>query len=217
MKFNRAFVLVLAMVSFGAVPAAADVVVKLSPLLEENYERMNKMESRREEFFRKNRKEGVGPQFVRTTNRARFAKAEFGNERLIPDVEDFSIKALIEAMVEHDLKHAANYQDGETLLVEIEEFFASNYPVNNFRSFNNRMKGRISVVDAEGNTLRSEAFTQVLVPEFSAHRGYDGPDYAYLRESVGVRMAPVLASFLKHGIEALYPGSNIPGPVLLRE
>ncbi len=219
MRLSKLFILTTLLLGFGAAqPAvAADVEVNFSPLIQKNLARLNIMEKKREAFFRKYREEGANRIPNSIVNVTRFSGTEFGTERLIPQVEDFSVSALVEAMATYSLAQVKTHNKAHRLVVEIDKFYASNYSLAKFKSFNTRMSGRISLVDASGKTVASEKVSTAIVPQFTGTRSYTGSEYAFLGQSKDVRMAPVLATFLRKGIKKLYPGADVPGPIFLRE
>ena len=212
-------ILAFGLAAFGAAGTASamDVEVKFAPRIANNLSGIDRIEGKREAFFREHRVEGPNRRRVRNLNTSVFIDTEFGNERLIPEMEDFSFANLVEAMAEHSLSQVEGRDESQTLLVEIDNFWTSNYSLNKFNSFNTRMVGTVSLLDENGNTVASEKIDTVLVPQFTADFNYTGPEYAYLRQSANVRVAPVLATFLKKGIERLYPGSDVPGPIFIRQ
>lgn len=196
--------------------SAMDVEVKLSSRIENNLKSIDRIELRRESFFREYRVEGANRRPVGNLNVNRFAETEFGNERLIPEIDDFSFANLAEAMAEHSLSKVEGHNPDHKLVVEIDNFWVSNYSLNKFASFNTRMVGTVSLVDASGNTVASEEVDTPIVPQFTQAWNYQGPEYAYLLASANVRVAPVMATFLEKGIERLYPDSDVPGPIFVR-
>ena len=212
-------VLMIGLAAFASTGAASavDVEVKFSPRIENNMGGIDRIENKREAFFREHRIEGANRRQVRNLNTSVYVGTEFGNERLIPDVEDFSFANLVEAMAEHNLAQVENRDDSQKLVVEIDNFWVSNYSLNKFSSFNTRMIGTVSLVDADGNVVDSKKIDTVILPKFTANFNYTGPNYAFLRQSANVRVAPVLATFLEKGVEQLYPGSDVPGPIFIRE
>lgn len=219
MRLSKLFILTTLLLGFGAAqPAvAADVEVKFSPTIQENLARLNIMEKKREAFFRKYREEGANRIPNSIVNVTRFSGTEFGTERLIPKMEDFSVAALVEAMATYNLAQVEGHNKAHRLVVEIDKFFASNYSLAKFSSFNTRMSGRVSLVDSSGKTIASEKVSTAIVPQFTGNRSYTGSEYAFLGQSMNVRMAPVLATFLRKGIKKLYPAADVPGPIFLRE
>lgn len=196
---------------------AADVDVKFSQRIQESLPRLDRIEKTREVYFRKYREEGANRRPNSVRNISRFSGTEFGAERLIPEVDDFNITALTKAMASHGLKQAKSHDDANKLVVEIEEFFAANYSLAKFSSFNTRMKGTVSLVDPSGKVIASEDVSTVILPQFTGTTSYTGDQYAFMRQSMNVRMAPILATFIEKGIEGLYPDADVPGPIFLRQ
>lgn len=197
--------------------SASEVEVVFAQRIQNNLSRIDQMEKKREAFFRENRVEGANRRPNSRLNVGRFANAEFATERLIPNVEDFSVTALVKAMAAYNLGKVAAHNPDHKLVVEINEFYASNYSLAPFTSFNTRMQGSVSLVDASGTVINRQDVTTALVPQWTGSWSYKGTEHAFLDESMDVRFAPILANFLKKGIEKLYPGADVPGPIFLRE
>jgi len=207
----------LAGIGVPQIANAADVDVKFSPRIQESLARIDQIEKKREVYFRKYRQEGANRRPNDVRNVSRFVGTEFGTERLIPEVDDFNIVALAKAMALHDLKQAKSHDAANKIVVQIDEFFAANYSLAKFSSFNTRMKGTVSLVDPTGKTIASKDVATVILPQFSGSTSYTGSEYAFLRQSMDVRMAPILATFIEKGIEGLYPDADVPGPIFLRQ
>lgn len=201
----------------GSLSASAmDVEVKLSPRIEKNLKSIDRIELRRESFFREYRVEGANRRPVGNLNVNRFSETEFANERLIPEIDDFSFVNLAAAMAEHSLSKVEEHNPGHKLVVEIDKFWVTNYSLTKFASFNTRMVGTVSLVDAAGKTVASEEVDTPIVPQFTQSWNYQGSEYAYLIDSANVRVAPLMATFLEKGIERLYPDADVPGPIFVR-
>lgn len=200
--------------SLGAFAADAEVV--FTGRVAKDLPRLEKLEQRREKFFREYRQEGARRVDVSKIDAALFAKAEFAHERLIPNEDDFSIQALANAMAVYSFDKVAARNPGEHLKVEIENFNISNYSLSRYSQGPTRMNGTVSILDAAGKVIRSEEISHALVPQWTNNRSYDGPEYAYLRESQDVRMGPMIASFIEKGLETLYPGADAPGPIFIQ-
>lgn len=193
-----------------------DVEIKFSDRIQENLKSIDRIELRREKFFRKYRIEGANRRDVGNLNRSRFNNTEFATERLIPEIDDFSVNALMNAVLENSLEKVTDADPDHTLVVEIENFWVQNYSLNRFSTFNTRMKGKFSLLDASGATVASEEIDTVLVPQFTGQWNYDGPEYAFLDQSRDVRIAPIFSYFAKRGIESLYPDADVPGPIFVK-
>ena len=196
--------------------SAMDVEVKLSDRIESNLKSINRIETRRETFFREYRVEGANRRPVGNLNVNRFAETQFANERLIPDVDDFSFENLAEAMAAYSLSKVKGAKPDHKLVVEIENFWVSNYSLNKFATFNTRMMGTFNLVDASGNVVASEKVDTPIVPQFTQAWNYQGTEYAYLIDSANVRVSPIMATFMEKGIERLYPNADVPGPIFVR-
>lgn len=217
MKLVKSLAMALALAGFAQIASAQDVEVKFSPRIENNLSSIDRIELKREKYFREYRLEGANRRNVRNLNTSVFIETEFANERLIPDIEDFSFRALVEAMAAHDLNHVDGRDPAHRLVVEIDKFWVSNYSLNKFSSFNTRMVGTVSLVDASGATVASKDVDTIILPQFTPAWNYKGREYAFLNQSANVRVAPVLATFLKKGIEGVYPEADVPGPIFIRQ
>ncbi|WP_262694607.1 hypothetical protein [Kordiimonas aquimaris] len=199
-----------------AVPASADVEVVFSEQIEGDMDRLNQLEVRREEFFRKYRQEGSRRFRPGRADQVYFKNVKFAHEKLIPEVDDYSVQALANAMVAYNLSKIESHNPAHTLRVEIDDFNVSNYSLARYSQGPTRMKGTMSIIDANGRVVRSERVVTALLPKFSSVIRYDGEEYAYLRDMMNVRVGPMLASFLEKGMEDLYPDADVPGPIFLR-
>lgn len=216
MKLIKLLAVAVAFLGLATPASAMDVDVKFSSKIEDHLSSIDRIELRRETFFREYRVEGANRRQVGNLNVNRFAETEFANERLIPDIDDFSFENLVAAMAEYDLKQIEDHNPDHKLVVEIENFWVSNYSLNRFQSFNTRMVGTVSLVDASGAVVASKEVDTVILPQFTQSWNYQGSEFAYLAQSANVRVSPILATFLKKGIEGLYPDADLPGPIFVR-
>jgi hypothetical protein len=213
---KSSIVISMLMTAFSASAFAAEAEVVFTGRIAKDLSRIDNLELVREKFFRKNRREGVG-KFERSRIRAGlFVKAEFANERLIPNIDDFSIQALANAMATYSFDKEPQRTPGENLKVEIENFSIISYSLARYSQGPTRMKGKVSVLDDAGNVIRTVDVFHAMVPRWTNNRSYDGAEYAYARDSGNVRIAPMIASFIEQGLEELYPGSDVPGPIFIQ-
>lgn len=210
-----AFTVLLTGVS-GVYAEQSSVEVVFGDRITENIDALNRIEVQREKFFRQHRFELNNGARGGNAPKAFFTKTEFGNERVMPDIDDFSFANFTEAMAAYAFDQVEDKVPGHTLKVEIDNFFLSRHSLAKFSSFNSRMKGRMSILDANGNEVRSVKVNTQILPTFTSKRAYDGPQLAYLAESRDVRYGPMLASFIEKGIEKLYPDADVPGPIFIR-
>lgn len=202
-------------------PAQADasggsVDVIFGDRIQANMNALDRIETQREQFFREHRFELNNGQRGGNAPQAFFTKTEFGNERVVPDIDNFSFASFTEAMADYNFNMVEEREAGHRLKVEIDNFFLARHSLAKFSSFNTRMKGRMSILDADGNEVRSVKVNTQILPTFTSKRAYDGPQHAYLTEAMDVRYGPILATFLEKGIEKLYPDADVPGPIFIR-
>jgi hypothetical protein len=193
------------------------IELSFSKYLDKRMDRISAIDKRREEVFRKFRRDG-GRQAQRprdALNNSRF-QTEWANERLIPDIDDYSVPTLISEMMKRGVD-AANPEgfDGKIVL-EIKDLFVANFPLASINSFNSRMKGVVKHYDASGQLIAEHKVWTALVPKFSATRNYKGPDYAYLTTSGATRVGPVAAEFTAKALEKVFPDYDAPDLVFLR-
>lgn len=197
-------------------PAAADVEVIFSERIMGDMAALNQLELRREEFFREYRQEGARRFRPQRVDQVFLTGVDFAHEKLIPELEEYSVQALADAMAQYNLAQIKEHNPNHTLRIEIEDFNISNYSLARYAQGPTRMKGTMSIIDEAGNVVRSEKVRTAMLPKFTSVRRYDGKEYAYMRETMDVRMGPMLASFMEKGMEDLYPEADVPGPIFIR-
>lgn len=207
--------------AFSLAAAQADasggsVEVVFGDRIQANMNALDRIETQREQFFREHRFELNNGQRGGNAPQAFFTKTVFGNERVVPEIENFSLERFTAAMADYNFNMVENREPGHRLKVEIDNFYLARHSLAKFSSFNTRMEGRMSIVDAGGNEVRSVEVNTQILPTFTSKRAYDGPQHAYLTEAMDVRFGPILASFLEKGIEQLYPDADVPGPIFIR-
>ena len=71
-------------------------------------------------------------------------------------IRNMTFENLVQATVAEGLSQLGHSYDGHTLLIEIDSFSIPGYSLARFRGMRTRMKGRFSLIDAEGNVIASE-------------------------------------------------------------
>lgn len=200
------------------VPAvSADVHVTFSEELNEKMDRIDAIEIRRETQFRKHGIESIGN--VNATRlkfeARRYRGTEWGNERAIPELKDFSTQNLIAAMIERGVEEAAPGFEGD-IHVHVKKLKVANFSLATLQSFQSWMEGDVTVKDADGNILDEHHINTGIVPKFSVSTRYKGRGYAFRDRYVGTRVGPIAAEFSQKALEKMYPSYDAPGLVVLR-
>lgn len=191
-----------------------EVAVSFSDKLQAQISRLNAIEMKREVYFRKyrgERRHGPPPRLART----RFGKIEYGVERLIPDVKDFSLENVIRRAFQRNLGLMELKNTPVRVVVHIDEMTIQNSPLARLSSFNTYMKGKVELFDSKGMSLGAVDITRNLFNNRSADRQYDGPEYAFLAESAIVRAAPIALEFVEKALERLYHDKDVPGVIFI--
>ena len=207
--------------NLGMVHAALDsrseapvVDVIFTGRIQEDLARIDKLELRREKYFRKHR--GETRRFgVPRLARSRYGKAEFALERLFPNLDNLGFESLIRRGVLQGLEAMKPDNRPARLKVTLLEMRIADYSVARYRSHATTMKGVVEVFDAEGVRTSGVKLTWEMIPLYTNDRGYSGREYVFLRESAYVRIAPVTLGFLEKALEQLFPGKDAPGPIFI--
>jgi hypothetical protein len=224
LKLTLALTMAL-MMTAGLAPAQAqtrtqteadiEVQVSLSPALQKQISRIDRVEQIREVRFRKYQHYDRFP--VRSPRRfanSRYRDVAWANELLIPDAAAYSVENLLAALVRESLNRT-NTDPGDAIIrIRLDKLRVKNHSVAVTRGISNFAKGEISLVDAAtGEVLRSLEVRANLVTNPTVDLGYKGPDFAFEDTDPDRRVGPVLAYFVKKGLEGLYPGTEFPRPV----
>lgn len=199
-----------------AAPAHADVTVQFEGYVADKMDRITSIDKNREKVFRQFRTEGTRTQVQPrdALNRSYFAGTEWGNERIFPNVEDYTVPGLIKGMIERDLK-AADPDFSGTVEVTIDKLRIKNFSLAVVSAGSTQMGGKIRVLDAAGNVTLEQDIWAGMAPDYTAANNYTGPDYAYTAAALDTRVGPIAAEFAEKTIEALYPDFDAPGAVVV--
>ncbi|PCI62442.1 MAG: hypothetical protein COB37_06945 [Kordiimonadales bacterium] len=203
----------------SSVPAsAADVVVDVSfsEDIAKGMQSINSLEKRREKFFRRNYGEARNSGFSKI-GRSRYKYAEFAGERLIPNLDDFTLENIIRRTVQHDIAVMDLPNKPARISVTLTRMKVSNYSLARFKSFSSVMTGTVTSFDASGAQVGSTNLTWEFLPRYTQDVRYKGSEYVYLEESIGVRIAPLTTGFIERALERLYPESDAPGTIILTQ
>jgi hypothetical protein len=191
--------------------------VNFSERLDKRMDRISAIDKKREEVFRRYRRDGARQsQLPRNLlNNSEFSEVEWANERLIPNLEHYSIPSLITEMMKRGIEGAhPDGFDGRVVL-DVDKMYVSSFPLAAINSFNTRMEGKIKIFDSEGKLVTEKKVRTTLVPKFTSSRQYDGPDYAYLSTAGTSRIGPIAAEFTAEALEKAFPDYDAPDLVFL--
>jgi len=194
--------------------AVITVDVKFMGRLQDDMKRINKLELRREKYFRKHRGE-TRRHGVPRLAKSRYAKAEFAGERLIPVLEEYSFETLVRRAVVRDIHEMNLDVVPARVAVTLQQMRIADYSIAHYRSHSTVMTGTVEVFDAAGKRSGAVKLTWEMVPLFTTDQGYSGREYVFLRESAYVRVAPLTLGFLEKALEQIYSGKDAPGPVFI--
>jgi hypothetical protein len=195
--------------------AAIEVQVSLSATLQKQISRIDRNERIREARFRKHRHyDSSAATSPRRFARARYRDVAWANELLISDAADYGVENLLAALVRESLSRADTDPGGAIIRIRLDKLQVKNHSVAVTGGSTNFAAGEILLVDpASGEVLRSLDLRAVLVTYPTVDLGYQGPDFAFEDSDPDRRVGPVLAYFVKKGLEGLYPGTEFPRPV----
>lgn len=205
--------LVLGVLAPGFAFGEVQVDVELSPFLREAAPRIDQVERRSEEEFRKHR---AYEDVDRRSERAQFAdsvlnRVEWANERLVPDAAEYGVEKLVQALVRDALAKAGLESYSKRIRVTVDQVGVRNHPVAPLRGASEHVSGRFEEIDpASGQTLRAAEVVSNLVVSPTADRSYHGPDLAFDDTDPTRRVGPALAYFVTKGLEKLFPDRTFP-------
>lgn len=192
-----------------------EVQVSLSPALQKKIARIDRIEQTREVRFRKNRHyDRNAARSARRFASSRYRDVAWANELLIPDAAAYGVENMLAALVRESLSRVDTGAENVIVRIRLDKLRVKSHPVTNLRGNINYAEGEISLVDrASGEVIRSLDLRANLVTDQTVDLGYQGPDFAFEDSDPGHRVGPVLAYFVKKGLEGLYPGTEFPRPI----
>ncbi len=195
------------------------VEVEFSPAVARKLDQINRVERTLEERFRKNRTDRVVP---RSAGVLRFARGQtegtvWATERLIPDLEDFTVSNLVKALAADNINRANPGFQG-TVRLRIDHMKIANHNVAFLSGPSSYVIGTVSLVAPDGKVLRTEKVSANLVVDHTVDTSYKGPKYAFMETQDTNRVGPALAYFVEKALERLWPDrkDRIHGPVIVR-
>ncbi|GER01282.1 hypothetical protein JCM17845_19050 [Iodidimonas gelatinilytica] len=216
-----AMVFAITAVAQDKVPESSGVQVEatFSKGLARRMDSINSIEQSLEDRFRRT---GSDDRSAIRSSIQRFAKirtygTEWAGERLIPDVEDYTVANLLEALTMDNLQRAAPQFKG-TIHYTIKTMRVSSHPVAFLTGANSYISGKVEMLAPDGRVLKKEKLTANLVVDPSVDRSYDGDKYAFVENDEANRVGPTLAYFVEQALEDLWPNKKkeIEGPIIIR-
>lgn len=191
--------------------------VNFSKHLDKYMDRISAVDKRREISFRRYRADGalVGQRTREVLNRSRFFETEWANERLIPNIDDYSVPLLITEMMKRGIEGANPEGFDGRVVVEIDRLHVAQFPLAVITSHNTRIRGNVELYDSNGSLVTKHRIETGLVPKFTASRNYKGDDYAYLSTAGTTRVGPIVAEFASEALEKVFPDYDAPDLVFL--
>ena len=217
-KFLPVFGLALAGFLFSAAAGSAGAVevdIKFSEKLANVMPKVNQLERKREEQFRRYRQtKRTGFNNSRRLATARWPAVQWANEVLIPDFDDFSVEALTRGFVLASLERAG-VSGVERVEVEVVRLHVQNYSLTTISGPTSYAIGSITAYDAAGNVIGAADVTANLVTDFLTAPRYDGSDFAFPDTSGRLRVGPTLAYFVHKGLGMIFPDREFARTVLI--
>lgn len=218
MFFKMKKVAVLAAIVLGGIGAqaqAADVTVTFSERLQGLSDRINHIEQKREEAFRKYRDDRMA---FRTSGSRRMARAIWDNvgwagERLIDDVDQYTMTNLITSMVNYSLDKANMGDKVGRVDVYLDKLRVEDHSLGLLRGNSNYASGRMVAWDMNGNKIGEKDFSSTFTPLVTASRHYDGPDMAFADLHENTRIGPTLGYFIYKGLDKVLGDADFPRPI----
>lgn len=193
--------------AIGSVGAqATEVEIAFSPKLAALTAKINAVEKKREERFRRFTSDrAVRTESGRLAN-SRFSHTRWAGAELIPKIDDYTIGNLLTALVENNLQSENIELPGETIRLELKALGITGYPISVIGFSNSYAKGTISRVEtATGKVIETADVIANLFVYRSLDTSYDGPDLAFAQTDMRRRIGPTLTHFVKRSLEKLFP------------
>ncbi len=217
LKFAEHLTLCFAL-SFSAVAGALQVKVDFDPAVERYLPRINATEQQREDNFRQLHTNAQGRfNSIFTFNRERLQGTKWAGERLIGDINQYTVENLLQKLVEDNLSRLADTEIEGSVTISVSRIRVSNYPLPRISGGNTYIEGEIRWFDVQGRLLQAEQLRTNLVKVPVLDQPYDGAKYAFAEPDENNRIGPVVSQFVEQGLERLFPehADQIHGPVLV--
>lgn len=196
-----------------------DVEVSFSSDLQERMASINTHEQNLEERFRENRH---GASSFREAGTQRFAEirtggTQWGGERLIGEVSDFTLDNFVKALVAYNVNRAVP-DFGGRIEISIDSLKLTNPAIAFLESFQSYAEGHVKVTDADGSVLFDKNVRTNLVIDSTVDTSYEGPELAFAETDPSRRVGPTLAYFIERALERVWPEqkNEVVGPVIIR-
>ena len=186
---------------------ATEVTIEFGKSIEKHMNRLNVYEKNRELEFRDRRQHSV------YRSPARWYGLSTAEERLVPDINDYSVETLARRMAEYNLEFIGEHETDRQLIVSIDDYYARNTNMNAFRGPHTVMKGAIRLLDSDGEVLFEQALTAYDTPDQPGGALYHGDGHPYPRGWYSRRIGPMFAVFLEKAMSRVYPDAEVPEAV----
>lgn len=194
------------------------VEIAFSERLARSLPAIDRIERVREERFRASRIDTTADRrSVFHHAAARTTGVQWAGERLIPELEQYSVEALLRALVETNLDRAAPDFTGK-LTLEIERIKIAGHALALLRGPSSYAVGRIVLAGTDGRVLFEDRVQASLVVRPTLDLGHDGPEFAFAETDESDRAGPTLSYFVEKALERAWPErkADIHGPVIVR-
>lgn len=198
---------------------AAQVSVEFAPGVERYLPRINAIEQNREENFRQTLTSVQSPaNSVFTFNRQRLEGTQWAGERLITDIDQYTVENLARKLVEDNLARMGISDNDGSIEIMIDRIRVSNYAIPRIGAANTYVEGTVRWSEAQSASHREEQVTANLVRIPVLDQTYTGPKYAFAEPDENNRIGPVLSQFVEVALARLFPehADDIHGPVLVK-
>ncbi len=200
-----------------SVANAADVEVVFSGRLASSMGSLNDIEQKREDSFRETYDDNASQRgrSERFFDIARYQNVDWAGETLIPNIENYTVENLFEALAEETLERAGMGNLEGTVRFTIKTIKVSNHSLNFLRGTDSYVIGTIEHIGRNGQVLKSENVSANLVTDVSVDTSYKGPDFAFYVTDSFDRVGPTLSRFIQKSLEKLFPDQKFSGPVVI--
>lgn len=214
---SRPWTLIFAVASALAGPAgagAAEVEIVFSPKLESLRARINRVEQRREDRFRRHTSDLAIRRTRSILANSTFSATRWAGAELIPEVADYTIGNLTRAIVEANLRREGIDAPGERIRIELDWIGVDGYSIAALDREMSFVRGTVSRIDTgTGRVIASAVLNVNLVLYTTLDTSYDGPEFAFAETDANGRIGPALAYFAKRGLEKVFPDHKFRRPL----
>lgn len=197
-------------------PAGVAISVTFSNKLERRLGSIDRVEQIMEERWRRHR---ITTASVRASivDRREYTERKvsvYGGERLIPELDDYTVANIIRAATIYNLRRALPHFQGR-IAYEIRRLKVARHPIAFLNGSHSYAVGRVRVETADGRVLVDRKIQAQLIADLSGTFHYDGPRLPFTPGDADRRIAPLLTAFVEEALEAAFPDrtEEIVGPI----